>query len=51
VIGWPEPNEGDEDDDPLYDSTRDYEEQIDRFKLYQGKPTERKSRKRDGGAS
>jgi hypothetical protein len=39
---WPEPDEGDEDDDPLFDSTRDYVEQIDRFKEHQGKPTERR---------
>jgi hypothetical protein len=36
---WPAPCEGDEDDDPLFDSTRDYVEQIDRYKLHQGKPT------------
>jgi hypothetical protein len=37
---WPEPNEGDEDDDPLFDSTREYLEQVDRYKEHQGKPTE-----------
>jgi hypothetical protein len=31
-IAWPEPAEGDEDDDPLFDSTRDYITQIDRYK-------------------
>jgi hypothetical protein len=36
-----EPFEGDEDDDPLYDSTRDYVEQVDRFKQHQGKSTTR----------
>ena len=36
---WPQPCEGDEDDDPLFDSTRDYVEQVDRYKLHQGKPT------------
>jgi hypothetical protein len=41
---WPEPDEGDEDDDPLFDSTRDYVEQVDRFKDHQGKPTERRAR-------
>jgi hypothetical protein len=46
-IEWPEPDVGDEDDDPLFDSTRDYVEQIDRYKEHQGKPTER----RGGGAS
>jgi hypothetical protein len=39
-IDWPEPREGDEDDDPLFDSTRDYVEQIDRYKEHQDKPTE-----------
>jgi hypothetical protein len=27
---WPEADEGDEDEDPLFDSTRTYLEQIDR---------------------
>jgi hypothetical protein len=36
---WPQPQDGDEDDDPLFDSTPDYVEQVDRFKLHQGKPT------------
>jgi hypothetical protein len=43
-IEWPEPNEGDEDDDPLFDSLRSYVDQIDRFKLHQQKPTERRIR-------
>ncbi len=34
---WPEPAEGDEDDDPLFDSSRDYLEQNDRYKKHQGK--------------
>lgn len=38
---WPEPEDGDEDDNPLFDSTRDYVEQIDCYKAFQGKPTER----------
>jgi hypothetical protein len=38
---WPEPEEGDEDPDPLFDSTRDYVEQVDRYKGHQQKPTER----------
>ena len=33
---WPEPDDGDEDADPLFDSTREYVEQIDRFKKHQG---------------
>jgi hypothetical protein len=41
-----EPEDGDEDDDPLFDSTRDYVEQIDRFKEHQAKPTERKPREK-----
>src|SRR5262249_9774695 len=36
---WPEAREPDEDDDPLFDSTRDYVEQMDRYKQYQGKST------------
>jgi hypothetical protein len=42
-IGWPEPREGDEDPDPLYDSKRGYVEQIDRFKHHQDKPTSRRT--------
>jgi hypothetical protein len=38
-IDWPEPDQGDEDDDPLFDSTRDYIGQIARFKQHQGKST------------
>jgi hypothetical protein len=37
-IDWPEPDEGDEDDDPLYESSRDYVEQLDRYREHQGKP-------------
>jgi hypothetical protein len=36
---WPEPRDGDEDPDPLFDSIRDYVDQIDRYKEHQGKPT------------
>jgi hypothetical protein len=36
-VELPEPAEGDEDDDPLYDSTRDYVGQIDRYKQHQGR--------------
>ena len=35
--GWPEPEAGDEDLDPLFDSTRDYLTQIARYKRHQGK--------------
>jgi hypothetical protein len=40
---WPEPDDSDEDDDPLFDSSRDYVEQIDRYKEHQGKPTARRN--------
>jgi hypothetical protein len=40
---WPEPRQGNEDPDPLFDSRRDYIEQINRYKAHQGKPTERRS--------
>ena len=41
---WPQPVDGDDDDDPLLDSTRDFIEQTDRFKEHQGKDTERATR-------
>jgi hypothetical protein len=34
---WPEPAEAGEADDPLYDSTRRYIDQVDRFREHQGK--------------
>lgn len=34
---WPEPDEGDEDDDPLFNSMREFIEQTDRYKEHQGK--------------
>jgi hypothetical protein len=34
---WPEPDAGDDDDDPMYDSTRDYLSQIDAYREHQGK--------------
>ncbi len=43
-IDWPEPKDGDEDDDPLFDSTRDYVDQMDRLNEYQERPTEKKIR-------
>ena len=43
-IDWPDPEQADEDDDPLFNSTRDYVEQIDRYKHHQGKPTARRGR-------
>jgi hypothetical protein len=45
--GWPEPAEGDEVPDPLFDSRRDYVAQIDRYKHHQGKPTARKERTKE----
>jgi hypothetical protein len=41
-VEWPEPKEGDEDDDPLFDSTRDYLTQMDSYKKFQDKPTSRR---------
>jgi hypothetical protein len=37
---WPEPDDGDEDYDPMYDSTRDYLTQIDAYREHQGKGEE-----------
>ena len=37
--------DADEDDDPLFDSTRDYIEQMDSYKAFQDKPTERRQRR------
>jgi len=34
---WPEPDDGDEDADPLFDSRRGYVEQMDNYKAFQGK--------------
>jgi hypothetical protein len=45
---WPEPADGDEYDDPLFDSSRDYVEQIDRCKEYQDKPTTGSTRRNIG---
>jgi hypothetical protein len=41
---WPDPAEGDEREVPLFDSRRDYVTQIDVYKEFQGKPTERRKR-------
>jgi hypothetical protein len=35
---WPEPKDGEDDDDPLFDSGRDYIDQMDRYKDHQDKP-------------
>jgi hypothetical protein len=43
---WPEPEEGDEDPDPMFDSTRCYIDQIERYKEHQDKPTEAPERKK-----
>jgi hypothetical protein len=42
---WPEPRMGKEDPDPLFDSTRGYIKQVNRYKAHQGKPI-----KRQGGS-
>jgi hypothetical protein len=36
AFDWPEPAEGDEDEDALYISARDYIDQVDRFREHQG---------------
>jgi hypothetical protein len=41
---WPLVEAADEHEDPLFDSTRGYVEQMDRYKEHQGKPTRRKPR-------
>jgi hypothetical protein len=38
---WRPDFDADEDPDPMFDSTRDYVEQMDRYKEHQGKPTEK----------
>jgi hypothetical protein len=38
--------DGDEDTNALFDSTRDYVDQIDNYKIYQDRPTERRARRR-----
>jgi hypothetical protein len=48
-IEWPEPANGDEHPDPLFDSSRDYVTQIDRYKQHQGKLTTRKPGRRGPG--
>jgi hypothetical protein len=40
-LEWAGPGEIDEDGDPLFDSTRGYVEQVDRYKAHQGKSTAR----------
>jgi hypothetical protein len=40
----PEPDDADEWEEPLFDSSRGYVEQIDRYKQFQGKPTGRKTK-------
>jgi hypothetical protein len=37
-IEWPEPDDGDEDENPFYDSTRSYLDQLDAYRNYQDKP-------------
>jgi hypothetical protein len=45
-VDWPEAVEGAEQADPLFDSRRSYVQQIDRYKAHQGRPTERRERRR-----
>jgi hypothetical protein len=47
-IDWCPEYTADEDPDPLYDSTRDYLDQIGRYKQHQGKPIARRLRKNWG---
>jgi hypothetical protein len=51
LVDWPEADEGNEDSDPSFDSTRDYVEQIDRYKDHQDKPTERRKATKFRGPS
>ena len=48
TIAWASPAAPDEDDDPLFDSAREYVDQIDRYKAHAGKPTARRA---NGGAT
>jgi hypothetical protein len=43
---WPEPEDGDEDPDPMFDSTRSYLDQIERYKKHQDKPIKAPERKK-----
>jgi hypothetical protein len=43
-VEWTKPFAVEEDEDPLFNSARNYVEQIDRYKKHQGKMTERKKR-------
>jgi hypothetical protein len=43
---WPEPAEGDEDPDPMFDSMRTYLDQMERYKEHQGKSTQAPPRKK-----
>jgi hypothetical protein len=49
-IEWPEPEDGDEDPDALFDSRRSYLEQMDAYRRFQGRnPDQRDSDDDDGG--
>jgi hypothetical protein len=48
-VDWPAGYEADESDDQLFQSDRDYVEQISFYKRHQGKPTGRRGK--NGGAS
>jgi hypothetical protein len=44
LADWPNPTPDDPHPDPLFDSSRDYLDQISRYKRHQGKPTARRER-------
>lgn len=46
-VKWPQPKAGDEDPDPMFDSRRDYLDQIDCYKAFQGKPSADETRMMD----
>jgi hypothetical protein len=48
-IEWTSPAEPEETDDPLFDSSRDYVEQVNRYKFHLGKPTGRRGAGNWGG--
>ena len=50
-VDWPEPEDPEEPDDPLFNSSRSYIEQIDRYKRHQGKPVARRARRNGGGTA
>jgi len=45
-FGWPEPADADEYDEPLYDSTRSYLDQLACYRRHEGKTDDGKLKKR-----